>query len=104
MVFFHIAGILGRLVCNGMLLAPFRGIYVAFAAICLFQAHYPQTRHHKKRLFLVPPVAQVGVAKQALDQPKDVLHFGPDAGLELLHPVCQRDNRVVFLVQSFALN
>lgn len=68
---------------------------------------HPQVRQHKHHQQLAgvlsqPPVTRLTMPKLALDDPKRMLHLGPDAVLEFFQLVTQSVAGFVF-VQRFAL-
>lgn len=70
--------------------------------------HHPQVRQRKQRLdlqrvFLQAPVAHLAITKLALEHSERVLDLGMNAGLYFLQQVSQGINRIILLVQIFAL-
>lgn len=71
-------------------------------------AHHPQVGQRKQRLklqrvLLQSSVAHLHISKLPLDHPKRVLHFRPDARLDLFHLVYERVDGAVVFVQRSAL-
>ena len=79
---------------------------------CLSPLHKPASGHpdigqRKQRdelcgVFLQPPIAHLGEAELAFDNPERVLHLGPNTGLELFGLFAQRAPRRVLVRLAFA--